>query len=43
MFQAIYSDVFEIFWNICLKIYELILANFLSAPGLAWQGALKKD
>ena len=42
MFQAIYSDVFEIFWNICLKIYELILANFLSAPGLAWQGALKK-
>ena len=26
----------------CLKIYELDLAKFLSAPGLAWQAALKK-
>ena len=28
-------DVFENFRNICLKIYELDLARFLSAPGLA--------
>ena len=26
----------------CLKIYELHPAKFLSAPGLAWQAALKK-
>ena len=26
----------------CLKIHELDLAKFLSAPGLAWQAALKK-
>ena len=26
----------------CLKIYELDPARFLSAPGLAWQAALKK-
>ena len=26
----------------CLKIYELDLAKFLSAPVLAWQAALKK-
>ena len=26
----------------CLEIYELDPAKFLSAPGLAWQGALKK-
>ena len=26
----------------CLKIYELDPAKFLSAPGLAWQAALKK-
>ena len=25
-----------------IKIYELDPAIFLSAPGLAWQGALKK-
>ena len=28
--------------EICLEIYELDLAKFLSAPGLAWQAALKK-
>ena len=27
----------------CLKIYELNLAKFLLAPGLAWQAALKKS
>ena len=29
------ADVFENFRNICLKIYELDLGKFLSAPGLA--------
>ena len=27
---------------ICLEIYEHDLARFLTAPGLAWQGELKK-
>ena len=26
----------------CLKIYELDPAYFVSAPGLAWQASLKK-
>ena len=34
-------DVFENFQK-CLEIYELDPARFLSAPGLAWQVALKK-
>ena len=29
-------------FEIYLKIYELDPAKFLSAPGLAWQAALKK-
>ena len=36
------ADVSERFRNICLKIYELDPAKFLSAPGLAWQAALKR-
>ena len=36
------ADVFENFRNMCLKIYELDPAKFLSAPRLAWQVALKK-
>ena len=36
------SDVFENFRNIDIKVYELDLAHFLSAPGLAWQACLKK-
>ena len=36
------TDVFENFRNICIEIYELVPANFLSAPGLAWQACLKK-
>ena len=36
------ADVFETLRNMCLEIYELDLAKFLSAPGLAWQSALKK-
>ena len=35
-------DVFENFRNICIKVYELDPAHFLSAPGLAWQACLKK-
>ena len=35
------SDVFENVRNICLKIYKLDHEKFLSAPGLAWQVALK--
>ena len=34
------ADVFENFRNMCLKIYKLDLAKFLSAPGLAWQADL---
>ena len=31
------ADVFENFWTMCLQIYELDLAHFLSAPGLVWE------
>ena len=34
--------VFENFREMCLQIYHLDPAEFLSAPGLAWQAALKK-
>ena len=33
-------NVFDNFKNMCLKIYQLDPAKFLSAPGLAWQAAL---
>ena len=36
------GDVFENFRNMCIKVYELDPAHFLSAPGLAWQACLKK-
>ena len=36
------ADVFENFRNMCIKVYELDPSRFLSAPGLAWQGCLKK-
>ena len=36
------DDVFENFRNMCLEIYELHPAHFLSPPGLASQPALKK-
>ena len=36
------ADVFENFRNIYFKIYDLDPAKFLSAPGLAWQVALKE-
>ena len=36
------ADVFENFRNMCIKVYELDPAQFLSAPGLVWQACLKK-
>ena len=36
------ADVFENFGNMCPKIYELVSAKFISAPGLAWQAVLEK-
>ena len=36
------ADIFENVSNTCLKIYKLDPAKFLSAPGLAWQAALKR-
>ena len=36
------TDVFENFTNMCLEIYELDPAKFISATRLAWQAALKK-
>ena len=36
------ADVFGNFQNMCVKIHELDPTHFLSAPGLAWQAALKK-
>ena len=36
------ADVFQNFRKMCIKVYELDPAHFLSAPGLAWQACLKK-
>ena len=36
------AGVFENFRKMCLEIYELYPAKFLSPPGLAWQKPLKK-
>ena len=36
------ADVFENFRNMCINLYELGPAHFLSLPGLAWQACLKK-
>ena len=36
MFKFLLADVFENFWNICLKIYKPDLAR------ITWQAALKK-
>ena len=35
------ADVFENFRNICLENYELDPAHYYTAPGLAWDAALK--
>ena len=37
------ADVFENFRNMCIKVYELDPAHFLTAPGLVWQACLKKQ
>ena len=37
------ADVFENFRNMCIKVYELDPAHFLSLLGLAWQACLKKS
>ena len=36
------ADIYENFRNVCLNIYELDPAYFVSAPGLAWQACFKK-
>ena len=36
------ADVFENFRNMCIKVYEVDPAHFLSAPRLAWQAFLRK-
>ena len=36
------ADVSENFRNMCIKVYELDPAHFLSAPGLAWQACFEK-
>ena len=36
------ADVFENFRNMCIKVYELDPAHFLSLPGLSWQACLEK-
>ena len=39
---SLLADVFENFRNMCIEVYELDPAHFLSPPGLAWQVCLKK-
>ena len=40
--KLLLTDVIKNVRKICLKIYHLDPANFLSATGLAWQAAFKK-
>ena len=42
-YTLLLANVFDNFRNMCLKIYELDLAKFLSTPGLGWQAALKRQ
>ena len=37
------AEVFEIFQNICVEIYEFDPVKFISAPGLTWQAILKRQ
>ena len=39
--RLLLADVFENFRNMCLEIYELDPAYFLSLQGFAWQACLK--
>ena len=41
-YTLLLADVIKDFRNMCLEIYDLDPARFLSAPGLVWQAALKK-
>ena len=36
------ADLFENFRNMCIKIFEVYPAKFLSGPGLACKAALKR-
>ena len=36
-------DVFKIFCNKCIEIYDLKPGHFLSAAALAWKACLKKN
>ena len=38
----LFAGVIENFRKVCLKIYQLDPAKFVSAPELAWKAALKK-
>ena len=42
MIFLLLTDVFENFRNICIKVYELDPAHFLTARELAWHACLKK-
>ena len=36
------ADVLENFRNMCVKLYKLVPAKFLSTPRLAWQATVKQ-
>ena len=38
----LFGDVFNNFWSMCLKIYEIDSEIFFSVPGLASQATLKR-
>ena len=40
--DTLLADVYEDFRNMCLNIYEIDPAYFVSAPRLAWQACFKK-